>query len=101
MQKLGSDPNKLYTFENLQSQLKQFSVYALIFAPMVLQIRVAKPEHFADLDDFTERIERGEDADIMKEFDSETMIKYSTLINDLVTDLVRYGYIQYEHEHIH
>lgn len=94
IRKLGSDPDKLYTFESLQSQLRKCGSFALLYGPMILQVRVAKACHFSDLDEFAERIDRGEDADIMKEFDDVTMAEYGTLINDVVSDLVSYGYIQ-------
>lgn len=91
---LGSDPDKLYTFENLKSQLRKYSEFALVFGPMLHQLRVAQGCNVTNLDDFAERIERGEDVDLIIDFDGETKSTYATLVNDLVTDLFNYGYIQ-------
>lgn len=96
IRKLGSDPNKLYTFENFQEQLRKYSDYALLLAPMIITIRLAKAKDVANLDDFAECLERGEDADLVHEFDDETQIEFSKQINGLVTDLVEFGYIKCE-----
>lgn len=96
IRKLGSDPNKVYTFENFQEQLRKYSDYALLLAPMIITIRLAKAKDVANLDDFAECLERGEDADLVHAFDDETQIEFSKQINGLLTDLVEYGYIKCE-----
>lgn len=94
IQKLGSDPNKLYTYENLQDQMRKYSDYALLLTPMIIAIRVAKASNVANLDDYAECLERGEDADILNQFDDETQAEFSRQINGLITDLVDYGYVK-------
>lgn len=94
IRKLGSDPNKLYTFENFQSQLRKFAEYALLCGPVLLQFKVASAKDIKDLDDYCELIEKGEEADLINEFDEKTKKEYSTLINDLVSDLIDLEYIE-------
>lgn len=94
IQKLGSDPNKLYTYENLQMQMEKYSDYALLLAPMIIGIRVAKAKDVVNLDNFAEMIDRGEDADIIGQFDDETEEEFSRQINGLITDLHNYGYVK-------
>lgn len=93
IRKLGSDPRKLYTYENLQSQLRKFGEYALLMAPMIISIRVAKETDVSNLDEFAQLVEKGEDVDLIRKFDGETQKEYSRLVNGLVTDLVNYGYV--------
>lgn len=92
--RLGSDPNKLYTFENLQAQMKKFAEFALLCAPVIIQIRIANEKNFGNLDEYAELVDKGIEADLIKKFDDETQNKFETLINDLVADLVEYGYIE-------
>lgn len=92
--KLGSDPNRLYTYENLQMQMQKYSDYALLLTPMIIALRVAKANDVFNLDDYAEMLERGEDADILGQFDDETQHEFSRQINGLVTDLVDYGYVK-------
>ncbi|XP_055312342.1 uncharacterized protein LOC129574385 [Sitodiplosis mosellana] len=96
IRKLGSDPNKLYTYENFQEQMRKYSDYALLLAPMIITIRLAKAKDVANLDDYAECLERGEEADVVHEFDDETQAEFSKQINGLVTDLVDYGYVKCE-----
>lgn len=92
--KFGSNPQKLYTFENLQSQLRKFGAYAVLFASMIIQVRVANATHFTDLDEFAECIDRDENVNIIKGYDDETLAEYTIQINDFFTDLDSYGYLE-------
>lgn len=93
IEKFGSDPEKLYTFDNLQSQLRKFGDFAVLFASMIIQVRVAKDEHFSDLDDFANSIDRDQHVNVIGEYDSKTQAEYTIQINDLFTDLDNYGYL--------
>lgn len=93
IQMLGSDPDKLYTFENFQMEMKKFGKFALLTGPMIIQIRVANAKDIRDLDDYSERVEKGEKSDLLNDYDEETQIAYSKQINDLVEDLFKYGYV--------
>lgn len=93
IRKLGSDPNKLFTWDNLQSEFQRCGAFALSYVPMILQLKVANQSHIANLDEFSERIDRNEDADIVIGFDNDTLMVYTEVINDLLTDLVHYGYV--------
>lgn len=93
IRKLGSDPEKLFTFENLQSQLRKFGEHILLFGPVILSVRMAKAENMENLDEYAERMERDEDADLLNDYDDETQTEFTRLVNDLITDLVNYCYV--------
>lgn len=93
IRKLGSDPNELFTFDNLQSEFRKCGAFAMSFIPLILQLKIATQSHLANLDEFSERIDENEDADIVLGYDNDTLVVYTDLINDLLTDLVDYGYI--------
>lgn len=95
VEKLGSDPKKLYTYENLQTQMRKFGEFALLCGPMIIQIKVANAKDILNLDDYAEQVEKGNKAaDLVGEYDEETQEKFSNLINGLVDDLVNYGYVK-------
>lgn len=96
IRKLGSEPQKLYKFEDFLQQLGQFSEYALLYAPIIFSFRLAQADNVENLDIYAEHIENGRDIDLIRDFDVETQKVYKRLINDAVTDLVGYGYISYE-----
>lgn len=93
IRKLGSDPDKLYTYENFENQLRKFGRCALLCAPLIIGITVAGPNDVSNLDEYAELLNTDENIDVLKPFEGDTKIKYSRLINDLVTDLVNYGYL--------
>lgn len=93
IRKLGSDPDKLYTFENLQEQMKIFGEFSLYSGPLIIQTLVASENDIRNLDEYAEQIENGEQADLLEKFDDEKQQKYSQLINELINDLVNYEYV--------
>lgn len=94
IRKLGSDPNKLYTWENLQMQMVKYSDYALVMALILIPAKVAKAKDVFNLDEYAEMLDRGVEADIFGQFDEGTQKEYSRQINGLLTDLVNYGYVK-------
>lgn len=81
VRKLGSDPDKLFAFNDFQQQLREFGEYPLLFGTIAIAVRVAKADSIENLDDFAERIERGENADLVKSFDNDSEVEFSRLIN--------------------
>lgn len=94
VRKLGSNPDKLFTYKDLQDELKKFAQLAVFCAPMIIQIRVANAKDVRDLDEYSDAIENGEDADLLNEFDENTQAIFSKLINEFISDLFDYGYIK-------
>ncbi|XP_031631015.1 uncharacterized protein LOC116345637 [Contarinia nasturtii] len=96
IRKLGSDPDKLYTYDDLIMQMKKFSDYALLLAPLIISIRVAKAKDISNLDEYAEHCERNESVEMLGKFDDDTQAEFSRLMNGLLTDLVDYGYVKCE-----
>lgn len=91
---LGSDPAKLFSFIDLQNELQTFGEYALVCAPMIHQFRLATAADVADFYAYTEALAKGIHADMFKAFDSDKQRVYKKLVNDIVTDLIDYGYVK-------
>lgn len=90
--RLGSDPTKLFTFDDFKQQLKKCCKYPYLMAPVLLQIMMANAEDVPDLDDLSERIgQENSDASIVKRFDSETQAVYDKRLQDVISDLVELG----------
>lgn len=94
IRKLGSDPDKMYSFQNFQDQLRKTGDFVLLCAPMLIQIRLAGAKDVNNLDEYAERVARGEDADLLNNFDEETQSAFEELVNGVVNDLFDYGYLQ-------
>lgn len=90
---MGSDANKLFSYDDLQDQLKKFGSYALIISPMLLHILTTKSEDIPDLDKFAEEMKDKSPEEVMKGFlQSGSHDLYNTRLRDVFQDVLRLGY---------
>lgn len=89
IKRLGSDPEVLFTYHDLENELKRFGKYPFLVGPMQTQMQVAKSQEIADLDDFSESIVKENKVDFVTSYDE---VEYAHRINNLFDDLVRLGY---------
>jgi len=93
LNKLGSDAEKIFSYDDFQDQLKKFGCYALITAPMLLNIITAKPDDIPDLDNMAEEFKDKSIEESMKAFMGNAPVeKFNSRIRDVVQDIVRLGY---------
>lgn len=83
---MGSDPEKLFTFDDLQNELKRCGNLAMIMTPIHLQIYLTKTEDIVDLNEISEQ------EHFSFSSKSEFEIAFRDKLNDVVTDLVNFGY---------
>lgn len=77
---LGSDPEELFTFDNLLDEMKKCGTYALLVVPMHLQIAAADKSPKVNENDSTK--------DVSGNVDEE----YKTKVNEIIGDIVDLGY---------
>lgn len=91
--KMGSDAAKLFSFNDLQDQLKKFGRYALIIAPMLLNIITSKPDDIPDLDNLAEEFKDKSIEEGMKAFINDAANdKFNDRMRDVVQDIIKLGY---------
>lgn len=87
----GSDPEKLFSFSDLQSQLKQFGIYGVMMAPMLLQIMVSDSKDLMNLEGWAENGQIEASICNLNEL-SEKMFKEA--ITDALDDAKQYGWFK-------
>lgn len=90
MRKLGSDPNKWLTLDDLINQLKAFGKFGVIMAPCLLQIMVSDPKNIIDMDGITK------DTSVVTEFatlDDSSSDLFKERLSDVIKDAVKFGWI--------
>lgn len=91
---LGSDPNELFTFENLKRELKRFGNYALIMGP--LWILETQQHHGTDelfSDEMFDKSDSAKSEPAMGGGLSESgQNEFARRINGLMEDIERLGY---------
>lgn len=90
---LGSDPDKLFTYEDFQNELRKFGDYVLLFGPMIIRAKVADGGDLRDMDEYCAALYRGEDIDLFKDYDDDKQAIYGKFINDAIGDFFEYGFI--------
>lgn len=91
----GSDSTKLFTFDDFQEQLKLYGKYALLMAPMLLDIITADPKDIPDLDVMAEQMSDNTNiAENMETFMNMMgkPLLYNVRMRDVIKDVIAYGY---------
>lgn len=94
LEKLGSNAEKLFTFNDLQAQLRRFGKYGLLLAPMLVQVATSDPNEIPDLDDVAIKLQKNPEAiDIINVFGgNKTLNAYNIRMNGVINDTIRLGY---------
>lgn len=89
---LGSDPDQLFTFDDLQSELKRFGKFAFLGTPIMLRIILADPKDIRNYDDMKDIKEELNNKTNYNVLDTNADAVYRERMNDIICDLVDYGY---------
>ena len=81
---LGSDPQKLFTFEDLQADLRRLAPVVFIYTPVIYTELLAHDHDFVE----------GSDTEIFAvSVDDSTVQAFTKRVNDIADDFVEFGYI--------
>lgn len=96
IQQCGSCPEKLFTYADLQDQLRQFGRYGVIRAPILLQIIISDPSNLVNMDELAD--DAGSQNDDhqsagMAQFDAKSILVFRHRVSDVLADAKRWGWI--------
>lgn len=92
---LGSNPDELFTFDNLKDELKRCGNYILLMAPVLLSISLANSSQISNIDEMLESAIKGDSKpDLITSFNDEARLEFDRRINQVFEDVVRLGYYQ-------
>lgn len=89
---LGSDPDQLFSFDDLQGELKRFGKFAFLGVPIMLRIILADPKDIRNYDDMKDTQEELNNKTNYNVLDANADAVYRERMNDIICDLVDYGY---------
>lgn len=91
---LGSNPDKLFTFDDLQGEFKKFGLYALFFGPMTIQVTLADTSEITNMDEYCEKVATGENRqELITGLNETAQSEYGRRINEILEDMVdKFGY---------
>lgn len=92
---LGSNPDELFTFENLQDELKICGNYALIMAPTLIQVSLADTSEIMNLDEvFDKSADEGGAIELTSELNDAAKVLFEQRLSDVIEDILQRGYHQ-------
>lgn len=92
---LGSNPDELFTLDNLKDELKRCGNYAFLLAPMLISVSLADSSDISNLDEMCDKIADGERRhELITGLSDKAQLEYEQRLNDTVEDLVKLGYYQ-------
>lgn len=89
LRSLGSDPEKLFTFNDLQNELKRCGNYAVIMVPILMQISLANSDDIPDLD---EMCEQADNFDLVQTSNADFDKAYKETITEFLEDIINREY---------
>lgn len=90
---LGSNPDKLFTIDNLKSELRRCGNFALLTTPMIMQVSQADSSEIANMDEmFDKSAESGSELHLVTGLSDERQSEFAQRLNETVEDIVNWGY---------
>lgn len=89
--RLGSNPEKVFTFNDLLDQFKKFGKYGLIMASMMIPFTTTDTKDIPNMDELSEQIHRGDPVDCFMGM-KESNITYKSRMSDVIRDIMDLGY---------
>lgn len=86
---LGSNPEKLFTLDNLKDELKRCGNFALIIAPTVLHVSQGDPNDVANKN---EMIESDDGFQLVTGLSDERQKEFGRRVNEMMEDIVQLGF---------
>ncbi|XP_031621374.1 uncharacterized protein LOC116339561 [Contarinia nasturtii] len=93
---LGSNPDELFTFDNLQFELKRCGLYVPLLAPILIQISQASLSDLTNLDDMCDKAVNGEkNSDgLVGDLSGKAQLEFERRLNGVFEDVVELGYCE-------
>lgn len=92
--RLGSDPEKLFSFKVLQEHLRKFGRFGFILAAsIVLPIILSDKGHVVDMDELADKIVGGGEVSSDLFTSAAARSRMRSRIHDIIVDMVRLEYI--------
>lgn len=93
VRRLGSDPEKLFSYETMQEHFRKFAKFGLILSTALLPMITSDDGHGIDVDEMAESVQNGNELDAGAFISDKSRNKLNKRLRGVVNDMVRLGYI--------
>lgn len=92
VKKLGSDPEKLFSFKDFEAQIKKFGKFPFLMTPILIQVMLAAAKDINDMEEVRkDMVTADKKITLVSGFDDRTQLAFNKRINDVITDMVDFG----------
>lgn len=90
---MGSDPEKLFSFNLMQEHLQKFGKFGFILATVVLPLLGTDKGNGLNIDGIADNTGNHEDSQIFDSFYKNSKNKFNTRLRDVAIDMIQLGYV--------
>lgn len=90
--RLGSDPEKLFRFSDLQTELKAYGKFAMLTGILLQPFVHLQQDDVIDMEEYAELVLKGEAANLFRKDSDKRNVEYSKAVNEILIDIISYGY---------
>lgn len=90
LRRLGSDPERVFSYADFRKELQKFGIYGVLIAPVMIQVVTADPMAVPDEEDSASADEKREPTMFISE---KTIDAFNERIGDVLRDAERYGFL--------
>lgn len=91
--RLGSDPEKLFSFELMQNHFRKFGKFGMIMSTMLLPMITADDGSVVDMDELFEEVNDGKDINMDVFVSKASRNRLNKRLRDVIVDMIRLNYI--------
>lgn len=91
--RLGSDPDKIFSYDLMMEHFRKYGKLALIFATVMLPVVTAEKGKELNLDVLASQCSDGGGYSMDSIMTEESKIKFHKRLRDVIVDVARLGYI--------
>lgn len=89
---LGSDPDKLFSMDDLQNELKKCGEFAMLIAPIGVMISQTDSSHALELNELFENGNENAKLEFLAALSEEGQRVYDRRLNEIYEDVIKRGY---------
>lgn len=89
---LGSNPDELFTLNDLKDELRICGNFAFILTPMILQVSLADSSEIANLDEMCDKSAEGQTVDVLSGLNEKAQLEYGQRLSGVIDDIINLGY---------
>lgn len=90
---MGSDPDKVFSYDLMMEHFRKYGKIGLIYAATMLPILTADEGKQLNLDDVANQCNDGGELSFASILTEESKIKYHQRLRDVIVDMVRLEYV--------